>query len=90
MFEIQGRVVEILPKQQGEGKNGTWASQEFVIETTDAQYPKKLLMKGGKNTVEHIGKLQSNDFVSVNFSIESREYNGRYFTNLNAFKVSKV
>jgi len=40
-MELSGKVIQILPKQTGEGKNGTWEKQEYVIET-QGQYPKKV------------------------------------------------
>ena len=38
-MEIQGKIIDILPIQTGQGKNGTWRSQDYVLETAD-QYPK--------------------------------------------------
>ena len=40
-MDIKGRITHIVPLQTGEGKNGTWKKQDFVIET-DGQYPKKV------------------------------------------------
>ncbi|MDP5139297.1 MAG: DUF3127 domain-containing protein, partial [Spirosomaceae bacterium] len=40
-MDINGRVIQVLPEQTGEGKNGMWKKQDFVIET-ESQYPKKV------------------------------------------------
>ncbi|MEZ4905483.1 MAG: DUF3127 domain-containing protein [Spirosomataceae bacterium] len=46
-MEIKGRVIHLLALQTGEGKNGTWKKQDFVIET-DGQYPKKCISASDK------------------------------------------
>lgn len=79
-MEIKGKVIAILPEMSGSGKNGEWKSQDFVIET-DGQYPKKVCLKCFNKTVPKL-----NEIVNVFFDPESREYNGRWFTNLNVWK----
>ena len=44
-MEIKGKVVQLLDLQTGEGKNGTWKKQEYIIETLDSKYPKKVSSK---------------------------------------------
>jgi len=39
-MEISGKIIAVLPMATGEGKNGIWRSQDYVLETSD-QYPKK-------------------------------------------------
>lgn len=73
--------------QTGEGKNGQWKKCEFVIET-DGQYPKQICFALFKDKVELIEHRQLGDVLTVKFDAESREYQGRYFTNLNAYSVS--
>lgn len=82
-MEIKGKIVAVLEEKSGEGKNGTWKSQDAVLETTD-QYHKKVAfnMYGDKITPLQIGQE-----VTVSFDIESKEFNGRWFTNLKVWKV---
>ena len=83
-MEISGKVIAILPLATGEGKNGTWRSQDFVIETLD-QYPKKVCLNcfGDKiNLMPNIG-----DEINAGFDIESREYNGRWFTSCKVWQL---
>jgi hypothetical protein len=83
---IKGKVIAVLPQTSGQGKNGEWKSQDFVIET-DGQYPKKVCLNvfGDKVPIPKI-----DDTVDVSYDPESREYNGRWFTNLRAFKIDVV
>lgn len=79
-MEIKGKVIAILPETTGTGKNGAWKSQDFVIETAD-QYPKKVCLKCFNKPTPKMDEV-----VNVFFDPESREYNGRWFTNLNVWK----
>lgn len=78
----------MLPIESGTSRNGnTWQKQYFVVETQDL-YPKKICFQlfGDKvNNCPAVG-----DEVKVSFEIESREYNGRWYTQLNAWNVEKV
>ena len=87
-MEISGKVVHILPLQSGQGKNGEWRKQEFVIET-EGQYPRKICFTlwGDKITQ---AALSETDFVTVQFDAESREYNSRWYTDLKAYRVTKA
>jgi hypothetical protein len=85
-MDLKGKVILSLPVVTGEGKNGQWRKQEFLIETGD-QYPKKVLF-GLMGTKIDQNPYSVGQEVVVSFDAESREYNGRYFTNLNAWKVS--
>ena len=79
-MEIKGKVIAILPETTGTGKNGAWKSQDFVIETAD-QYPKKVCLKCFNKPTPKMDEV-----VNVFFDPESREYNGKWFTNLNVWK----
>jgi|DEB19_MinimDraft_2_1074335.scaffolds.fasta_scaffold04183_2 hypothetical protein len=85
-MDLKGKVILTLPVVTGEGKNGQWRKQEFLIETGD-QYPKKVMF-GLMGTKIDQNPYSIGQEVVVSFDAESREYNGRYFTNLNAWKVT--
>lgn len=87
-MEITGRIIQILPEQSGQGKNGTWKKQEFVIETND-QYPKKVCMSAWGDKIDQFG-LAENKEITASINIESREYNGRWYTDVRVWKVSDV
>lgn len=83
-MEIKGKCIAILPLQSGQGKNGEWKSQDFVIET-DGQYPKKVCINVYGDKIQYIPAIDAK--VNVSFDVESREYNGRWYTSLRAFKI---
>jgi len=86
-MEIAGKIIQILPLQSGQGKNGEWRKQEFIIETS-GQYPKKVCFNLWGDKIDAAG-LQLNELVTVSFDPESREYNGKWYTDLKAWRVSK-
>ena len=85
-MEIKGKCIAVLPVTTGQGKNGEWQSQDFVIETFD-QYPKKVCINAFNERIKFIPRID--EFVNVSFDIESREYNGRWFTTARAWKIEK-
>lgn len=89
-MEIQGKVIQILPLQQGVGSSGKpWASQSFIIETPD-QYPRKVCIElFGEDRVKN-NPVNIDDNVTVSYDLESREFNGRWYTSVRAWKVEKL
>lgn len=84
-MELSGKLLLLLPPQTGNGRNGTWKKQDFVIETTD-NFPKKVCLSAWGDKID-LSRLQPGQTVKVSFDIESREYNGRWYTDLKAFNL---
>jgi hypothetical protein len=87
-LEVNGYVLIILPEQTGQGKNGPWVKQDFVIETEE-QFPKKACFSVWGDKVSEIKNLKIGEKISVSFNIESREFNNKWYTDLRAWKISK-
>ena len=87
-LDITGKVVKILPEQTGQGKNGEWRKQDFVIETMD-QYPKKACFSAWGDKTAAIKQLLQGDEVTISFNVESREFKERWYTELKAWKITK-
>lgn len=86
-MEIKGRVIQLLPLATGQGKKGQWKKQEFVIETP-SQYPKKVCLSLWGDKIEQYS-IAVGDQVNVSVELESREYNGRWYTEARAWKMEK-
>jgi hypothetical protein len=87
-MDITGKIIQILPEVTGEGKNGPWKKQEFIIETQE-QYPKKVCISSW-NDKAGLSSFSENDLVTVSINIESREYNGRWYTDVRAWRMVKA
>ena len=84
-MQITAKIIQLLPLQTGTGKNGEWRKQEFIVET-DGQYPKKICLSvWGDKIKEDI--LQVGAKLQFSLEIESREYNGKWYTDVKAWKV---
>lgn len=88
-MEISGRIIAVLPVVGGVSKTGNeWKKQEYVLETHD-QYPRKVCFQlFGADRIDQAA-IQPGEELTVYFDIDSREYQGRWFTNINAWKVER-
>ena len=89
-MEISGKIIAVLPQATGQGKNGMWRSQDYVLETSTSgeQYPRKVCFNLFNDKIDKY-PLAIDDVVTVSFDIESREYNGRWYTSIKAWKIEK-
>ena len=87
LLEINGKIVELLPVKSGQSANGEWRKQEYILET-DGQYPKKICFMAWGDKIDQFN-IKQGEMVEVSVDLESREYNGRWYTDVKAWKVSK-
>ena len=86
-MEIIGKLLQKLELQSGIGRTGnSWQKQEFVIETIE-QYPKKICANLWGDKLDMLDTVNIGDTVKLSFSIESREYNGKWYTDIKAWKI---
>lgn len=88
LMELKAKLVQLFPLQTGQGKNGTWRKQEFLVET-EGQYPKKVLFSAWGDKINE-NALQPGNMLNIFFDVESREYNGRWYTDLKAWKIESA
>lgn len=86
-LEIIGKLIKILPEVSGQSQKGSWSKQEFVLETLDASYPKKVCLTAWGDKVADLKTFNLDDTIKATFSAESREYNERWYTELRAFRI---
>lgn len=85
-LEISGKIITVLTEQTGSGKNGVWVRQDFVVETEE-QYPKKVCFSAWGDKAAQVKTLQPGQQVKVSFNVESREFNGKWYTDLRIWKL---
>ena len=84
-MQLTAKLVQLLPLQTGTGKNGQWKKQDVIVET-EGQYPKKVCISiWGDKINEDLLKVGSQ--LNFSFDVESREYNGRWYTDVKAWKI---
>ena len=88
-LRIEGRVTQITPIESGEGQRGTWKKRLLIIDTLD-QFPRRIAFTVWNDRAEALDNLRIGQRVVIDFSVESREYNGRWYTDAKAFAVKVV
>ena len=88
-MEIVGKIIQVLPMQEGVGRNGNpWKLQGYVLETIE-NYPRKVHFEVfGEDRIK-ANPCNIDQVVTVSFDIESREFNGRWYTSIRAWKIQQ-
>ena len=89
-MEIVGKIIQVLPAQEGVSKStgNPWKIQSYVLETQE-QYPRKVCFEiFGEDKIKN-NPCNVDDLVTVSFDIESREFNGRWYTSIRAWRVQQ-
>ena len=86
-FVFEGIVFAILPEQSGTSARGEWHNQNVVFEMkTNSQYPRKVSVKFF-NKRDEVARLVVGASYNVTFDVESREYQGRWYTDVVGRKI---
>ncbi|MBR1792869.1 MAG: DUF3127 domain-containing protein [Bacteroidales bacterium] len=86
-MELTGKLIKILPETRGESQRGPWVRGGFVIES-DGDYPRQVAFTTfGEDRLSMVQSIPLNSPVIVNFTIESREFNERWYTDCRASRV---
>ncbi len=89
-LQVKGKISHILKPESGVSRGGNeWKKQEFVVETEE-QYPKKVCFTLFNDKASLIDGFKPGTEVEVSFNLESREFNGKWFHNINAWKIDRV
>lgn len=89
-MELAGKVIAVLEPRGGVSKSGNeWKVQEYVIETHD-QYPRRMCFDVfGADKIQQFN-IQVGEELNVFFDIDAREWQGRWFNSIRAWKVERV
>lgn len=85
-FEVEGKLIK---KFDTESKTQTFQAREFVIEVADGNYPQMVKFQLTQDRCALVDPYNEGDTVKVFFDLRGREWNGKYFTNLNAWRVEQ-
>ncbi len=87
-MELEGRIARKLNVQTGTSARGSWSKQEFILEYQEGNFPSQVCMNvWGDDKVRDLDKYQVGDKVKVSFNLSSREYNGRWYTDVRAWRI---
>ena len=87
-MELEGKIARKLTVQTGTSARGAWSKQEFVLEYQEGNFPTQVCMNvWGDDKVRELDKYQVGDKVKISFNLSSREYNGRWYTDVRAWRI---
>ena len=88
-LKVNGKIVKILEAEKGTSKAGKdWVKQNFVIDTGSQYNPEVCFSVFGDEKVDMLKKYSTGQEVEVAFNVSSREFNGKYYHNLDAWKIN--
>ena len=88
-LELEGTIRQKLGVQSGTSARGAWAKQEFILDFPDGNFTSQACFTAwGQDKVQELDKYQVGDTVKVSFNLKSREYNGRWYNDLQIWRIS--
>ena len=85
-FEIQGKLHKVFPS---ENKSSSFQAREFVIEVESGQYSQFVKFQLTQDRCDLIDSFTEGEDIQVSFDLRGREWDGKYFTNLNAWRLNR-
>ncbi len=86
-MEVKGTIIHALPEVSGVSKSGNaWKKREYVLENNEGNFPRKIAFTCFGENADRI-QLKPGDKVTVYFDIESREFKGRWYTDIRAWRA---
>ena len=85
-MEIIGKVVQLGTLTEGNSPRGPWKKQELIIETLE-QFPKKVCLMCWNERVNDANSFFVGQTIKAQIRIESREFNGKWYTDVTAFRI---
>lgn len=83
-FEVEGKLHRVFPTEQ---KSTSFMAREFVLEIPDGNYPQLIKFQAVQDRCGILDNFSEGDLVKVSFDLRGREWNGKYLTNLNAWRM---
>ena len=88
---VKGRITNILEVESGTSKAGKeWKKQSFVIDNGDQYNPNVCFSLFGEEKINMLRNFGAGQEVEVAFNISSREFNGKWYHNIDAWKITAV
>ena len=84
-YDLTGKIKLI---QEAKTFDSGFTKREMVVIVEDGRYPQEINLEFVQDKTSLLDNLQVGQEVTVTFDIRGREYNGRYFNNLQGWKIA--
>ena len=88
-MEIIGKVVRLGALTEGTSARGPWRKQDLIIETEE-QYPRTVCLTCWTNQIDEIQKFAPGQTIKAQIEISSREFNGKWYTDVRVWRFDPV
>ena len=88
-MEIIGKVVRLGNLTEGTSARGPWRKQDLIIETEE-QYPRTVCLTCWTNQIDEIQKFAPGQTIKAQIEISSREFNGKWYTDVRVWRFDPV
>ena len=90
-LSVNGRIKKKLEIESGVSKAGKdWKKQSFILDTKKDFNPEICFQMFGEEKIKMLESYKEGDEVEVSFNLSSREYNGKYYHNVDAWRITKM
>lgn len=90
-LELECNLVKKLDVINGTSGRGPWSKQEFIVQYQDGNYPTQLVLNvWGAEKVADLAQYQPGDRMKISLTPSSREFNGRWYTDIRAWKIERA
>jgi hypothetical protein len=86
-WTITGEVTNVLEEETGTGRNGPWRKQSFILKTP-GDYPKEICVIQWGDSIDKFA-VQPGEIITAHIDIQSREFKGRWYTDVKAWKIER-
>lgn len=86
-FEVEGKLHRLFPTEQ---KSASFQTREFVLEVPDGNYPQLIKFQAVQERCSLLDAFREGERIKVSFDLRGREWNGKYLTNLNAWRIDRA
>lgn len=87
-MDFEGTVLTVLPVVKGTNARGEWIKQEVIFEQP-GEFNRKICVGFWGDKAAEAGTLRPGEVVNISANVESREFNGRWYTDVRAWRMTR-
>lgn len=90
-LELECNIVKKLEPVSGTSARGPWSKQEFIVQYQEGNFPNQLVLNvWGEEKVKELAAYQPGDRIKASLTPSSREFNGRWYTDVRAWRIERA
>jgi len=87
-MDFEGLIYRVLPVVKGTSARGEWSKQEVILELP-GEFSRKLCVTFWGDKTRELEGIKEGEVIAISANVESKEFNGRWFTEVRAWRLSR-